>query len=112
VIMQLLSRLLARENILPGDRKFRLAADGIEWDHDSMLKVDSAGIVTLHINRSLPYPLELAGHVVGCHQSSAGYRVAFAFEGVAANVLELLEKMIFRHHRRAVADARSAHRSG
>jgi len=106
VIMQLLSRLLARDNVLPGDRKFRLAADGIEWDHDSMVPLESAGIVSLHINRTLPYPLELAGHVVGCHQAGVRHRVAFAFDGVSANVVELLEKMIFRHHRRAVADAR------
>jgi hypothetical protein len=112
VIMQLLSRLLAREDRVPRDTKFRLAADGIEWDHDSMLKVDSVGVVTLHINRSLPYPLEFAGTIVGCQQKGAAYRVAFVFEGVAGNVLELLEKMIFRHHRRAIADARSAQRGG
>ena len=105
VIMQLLARLLSRENVLPGDRKFRLAADGIEWEHDAMLKVGSLGVVSLHINRTLPYPLDLAGKVVGVHQSGAKYRTAFVFEGVAANVVELLEKMIFRHHRRAVADA-------
>jgi len=109
VIMQLLGHLVAREKILPADRRFRLAADGIEWDHDAALPVDSAGVVTLHINRALPHPLELAGRVVGCHPSDGGHRVAFAFEGVAPNVVDLLEKMIFRHHRRAVADARSAH---
>ncbi len=111
VIMQLLSRLLARENIVPADRKFRLAVDGIAWDHDVALKLDSVGSASLHINRSLPYPLELAGRVVGCEQTGAVYRIAFAFEGVAPNVVELLEKMIFRHHRRAVADARSAIRN-
>jgi hypothetical protein len=106
VIMQLLSRLLSRENVLPRERKFRLAADGIEWDHDTALKLDSAGLVSLHINRTLPYPLQLPGKIVGCHATDGRFRVAFAFEGVAANVLDLLEKMIFRHHRRAVADAR------
>jgi hypothetical protein len=111
IIMQLLSRLLARENAAPVERKFRLAGDGIAWDHDVPLKLESIGVVSLHINRSLPYPLELVGRVVGCQQTGAIYRVAFAFEGVAANVIELLEKMIFRHHRRAVADARSAHRN-
>ena len=110
VVMQLLSRLLSRDNVLPVDRKFRLAGDGIEWDHDAALKVDSPGVVLLHINRSLPYPLQLAGKVVGCHQGEGKARVAFVFEGVGANVIELLEKMIFRHHRRAIADARSAHR--
>ena len=30
-------------------------------------QLESVGIVSLHINRTLPYPLELAGHVVGCH---------------------------------------------
>ncbi|MGH8313992.1 MAG: PilZ domain-containing protein [Steroidobacterales bacterium] len=110
VIMQMLSRLLSRENVLPPDRKFRLAGDGIEWDNDAALKVDSLGVVGLHISRTLPYPLQLPGKVVGCHASGAKFRVAFVFEGVAANVIELLEKMIFRHHRRAVADARSAHR--
>ncbi len=111
VIMQLLSRLLARENIVPADRKVRLAPDGIAWDHDVALTLESVGVAALHINRSLPYPLELVGRVVGCQQTDGIYRVAFAFEGVAANVIELLEKMIFRHHRRAVADARSAHRN-
>jgi hypothetical protein len=111
IIMQLLSRLLSRENVAPVERKFRLAADGIAWDHDVPLALESIGVASLHINRSLPYPLELVGRIVACQQTGAIYRVAFAFEGVAANVIELLEKMIFRHHRRAVADARSAHRN-
>lgn len=110
VVMQMLARLLARENVLPGDRKFRLAADGIEWDNDEPLKVDTLGMVALHINRTLPYPLQLPGKVVGCHANGSKHRVAFVFDGVAPHVIELLEKMIFRHHRRAVADARSAHR--
>jgi hypothetical protein len=50
--------------------------------------------------------LQLPGKIVGCHPSGGKFRVAFAFEGVTPNVVELLEKMIFRHHRRAVADAR------
>jgi hypothetical protein len=103
VIMQLLSRLLARENILPVDRKFRLAADGIEWDNDEPLQAESRGIVTLHVNRTLPRALELAGKVIGCNQRGNKYRVAFVFDGVAANVIDLMEKMIFRHHRRAIA---------
>ncbi|HZF17252.1 MAG TPA: PilZ domain-containing protein [Steroidobacteraceae bacterium] len=107
VVMHMLARLLARDNVLPSDRKFRLAADGIEWDNDAALKVDSLGMVALHINRTLPHPLQLPGKVVGCHASGDKHRVAFAFEGVAPHVIELLEKMIFRHHRRAVADARS-----
>lgn len=104
VVMQLLARLLSRENVLPGDRKFRLAGDGIEWDHDTALAIDSLGIASLHINRTLPYPLELPGKIVGCHPTGTKFRVAFVFEGVTPGVIELLEKMIFRHHRRAVAD--------
>ncbi len=45
IIMQLLSRLLSRENAAPIERKFRLAADGIAWDHDVPLALESIGVV-------------------------------------------------------------------
>jgi hypothetical protein len=59
----------------------------------------------LYVNPSLPQPLKLPAVVVGTsHNDMRTARLQFT--GLSASVVELIEKMIFRHHRRRVAGAR------
>lgn len=107
VLIQLVSRLLRRDALLPPVRGWRLYADGLEWLETGALPAEgSKAVLSLHVSRHFPQPLMLPGHVVGHRDDAQGRWVQFAFDGLAPPVHELLSRLIFRHHRRAIAVAR------
>jgi hypothetical protein len=62
----------------------------------------------LYINPALPQPLKISC-VAASERDDAGVRVVqLRFAGVSEQVIDMLEKLIFRHHRRLVAGARLA----
>ena len=62
----------------------------------------------LYINRTLPQPLKIPCTVAG-ERSEGGEHVAqLAFRDMSEGTVDLLEKLIFRHHRRLVAGARAS----
>ncbi len=111
VLIQLVARLLIRDASLPPLRSVRFHAAGLEWRIDDEDVHPGTGLVTLHVSRHFPQPLVLPGRIVGVRGDADGRWVSFAFEGLAPTVIELLERMIFRHHRRLVAGTRSSPRS-
>ncbi len=110
VVLRVMGNLLEHQNVVPSRRKFRIYAQGLEWTESASEAaatpaVGTRGIVSLYVNRSLPFPIELPVEVTAV--SGQGERnVRVAFHGLSAHVADLLEKMIFRHHRRLVAEAR------
>lgn len=110
VLIQLVARLLTRGADLPPVRSVRLHAQGLEWQiHDEEVQ-PGVGLVHLHVSRHFPQPVVLPGRIVGVHDDSEGRWVQFSFEGLSPLVVDLLERMIFRHHRRLVAGARTTPR--
>ncbi|HUO95035.1 MAG TPA: PilZ domain-containing protein [Steroidobacteraceae bacterium] len=111
VLIQLVARLLNRATTLPPVRSIRLHASGLEWRIDDEEVQPGTGVVELHVSRHFPQPLRLPGRIEGVASDDGGRWVGFRFEGLTPSVTELLERMIFRHHRRLVAGTRSAPRS-
>jgi hypothetical protein len=111
VLIQLVARLLKQSSALPPVRSFRLNAHGLEWLPGGEEVLPGAGLVALHVSRHFPQPLLLPGRIVGQHNDAEGEWARFAFEGLTPSVVELLERHVFRHHRRLVAGVRSAPRS-
>ena len=110
VLIQLVARLLMREGDLPPVRSLRLHAHGIEWVLDGEDVLPGVGVVSLHVSRYFPQPLKLPGRIVGTHGDAEGTWLRFAFEGLTPSVTELLERLVFRHHRRLVAGTRTSPR--
>ncbi|MCZ8129741.1 MAG: PilZ domain-containing protein [Steroidobacteraceae bacterium] len=107
VLIQLVSRLLRRDATLPAVRPIRLYADGIEWlERGTVPAEGSHAVLNLHVSHQIPQPLLLPGRVVGFRDDAQGRWVQFAFAGLTPAVHELLSRLIFRHHRRAIAGAR------
>ena len=66
------------------------------------------GLLHIYINRTLPQPLKIPCVVAG-EREQDGTRVAqLSFRDLSDAVIDMLEKLIFRHHRRRVAGARTA----
>ena len=111
VLIQLVARLLNRGSSLPVVRSIRFHAQGLEWRVDDEEVQPGVGLVHVHVSRYFPQPLVLPGRIVGVHGDGEGRWVRFEFEGLSPLVVDLLERMIFRHHRRLVAGTRTAPRS-
>jgi hypothetical protein len=111
VLIQLVARLLSRDAHLPPVRDVHVHADGLEWRVDDEEVQPGVGLVHLHVSRHFPQPLVLPGRIVGTRAERDGRWVRFEFEGLSASVVDLLERLIFRHHRRLVAGTRSTPRA-
>lgn len=106
VLIQLVARLMKREDAMPPVRHWRLHGQGVEWLVADDAPASGVGLVSLYVSRNFPQPLVLPGRVVGMREDAHGRWVQFRFAGLVPAAAELLEKLIFRHHRRAVAGTR------
>lgn len=105
LLLDLVTELMARQNQIPQDIEIRLTARGIDWQGgDGEFSQGDCVEVKVYITPSVPRPLTFYGRVVSDSQQD---RHSVEFSGVSRPVTDLLEKILFRHHRRAVAQSRS-----
>ncbi|MDE2306216.1 MAG: PilZ domain-containing protein [Gammaproteobacteria bacterium] len=108
ILLRLTADLAVQHSPLPPRQAVRLAARGLEWVGVSSPKVGESGLALLYINPALPQPLRLTCTCVG-ERVHDGQRVAqLRFEGLSEAVVDGLERVIFRHHRRLIAGAKIA----
>ncbi len=108
VLIQLVAKLVAKDQQLPAVQPWRLYSGGIEWRAAATDYAPAAtGQVLLYVSRQFPQPLRLPGRIVASRRDDSGEWVRFNFAGLSVSVGEGIERLIFRHHRRAVAGVRS-----
>ena len=108
ILLRLTAELATRNNALPPRYTIRLSARGMEWIGDAAPAAGATGMAELYINPALPQPLKLPCSVRGERAADAARVAQLEFAGLSEPVIELIEKLIFRHHRRFVAGARLA----
>ena len=108
VLLRLTAELAKRTTQMPPPRHIKLWSGGLEWIGDDAPPVGSTGILELYINTTLPQPLKLPATVIGSHLHGEASTSALQFTGLSEQVVDLIEKLIFRHHRRLVAGSRLA----
>jgi len=86
----------------------RLATRGLEWIGADAPVIGSTGLLHLYINPALPQALKLNCTVAGERLVDSRRAAQMRFSGVSEQVAELIDKFVFRHHRRLVAGARQA----
>jgi hypothetical protein len=110
VLLATLGRLLARESAMPATVPVRMYAGGIEWlAREACPPSGAHGRLTLYVNPVFPQPLVLHGRVTGHRSDPQGLWTQFAFTGLSPPVVDLLERFVFRQHRRQVAESRGLH---
>jgi atypical PilZ domain-containing cyclic di-GMP receptor len=108
VLLRLMADLVARSSAIPAAQPTRLGARGLEWTGAAAPRARATGLVYLYINPALPQPLKIPCEVSG-ERTQGGQHVAqLEFRDLSEAVKALLEKLIFRHHRRLIAGARVA----
>jgi hypothetical protein len=107
ILLRLTAELALRNSGLPPPDRVRMTPRALEWFGAQTPAPGATGLLSVYINASLPQPVRIPGTVMGERQD--GVRVAqIRFSGLSDAVVEQLEKLIFRHHRRLVAGARLA----
>jgi Atypical PilZ domain, cyclic di-GMP receptor len=107
ILLRLVADLAVRNSSLPAPQRFRVSSRGLEWFGEHAPDTGT-GVVSAYINPALPQAFRVPCTVIG-ERTADGQRVAqLQFRGLSDAVVDLLEKLIFRHHRRLVAGSRLA----
>jgi hypothetical protein len=106
VLLRLMADLVSRSSAIPPVQTVKLGARGLEWSQALEPRVGTTGLVSVYINPALPQPLRLPCRVRGERAEKGARIVELEFRDVSESVTDLLEKLIFRHHRRLIAGAR------
>lgn len=103
LLLDLVGDLLARQIGARVPVMVRISAGGLQWPATGPVPVVGAlGEVRLVLRPELPQPLCLPVRIV-----AVGAWVEAEFRDLGEALVEMLEKTIFRYHRRQVAQARS-----
>lgn len=103
LILSLVGDALAKQLDIPAASPAKLSFTHLEWQTETGFEDSSLVRIYLYVSSSLPKALHLYGRVV----ASEGGWMKVEFVGINHAVADWLEKMIFRHHRRTVAQSRS-----
>jgi len=106
VLLRLTAELAKRTSHLPAPQHVRLSSGGLTWIGTGVPAAGETGVLDLYINATLPQPLRLPATVFGTPDHAPAEAVQLQFAGLSEPVVDLIEKLIFRHHRRLVAGAR------
>jgi hypothetical protein len=106
ILLRLVAEIAVRNSGVPQPQRVKLTSRAVEWFAAQLPAVNSTGLVSLYVNPALPQPVKIPCVVAG-ERIEGGVRVAqLRFHGISDAVVEQLDKLIFRHHRRLVAGAR------
>ena len=107
IVLRLISELSLRQNALPAPQRIRLSSCGLEWFLPvAEQATGSSGALHLYINPALPQALKLQCKVAGERLEKSVRVRQFRFVAISEPVVALIDKLIFRHHRRLIAGSR------
>jgi hypothetical protein len=105
VLLSLMGRLLSSNAGVPARHSLVLRAHSVEWSgpEQAAARPGDTGFALIYPNPVLPLPLRLPAKIVGSVERSGTRWLQTRFENLSPSVAGLLEKMVFRRHRRQVA---------
>lgn len=108
LLLELVSELLAAQRTLPAPRSVRFNAHAVEWDHlgGEAPTVGDRLLLDLYPSAEVPRPLRLRVLVQQVQAAAEEAIVTASIEPLSDTVVDLLEKLIFRRHRRSIAHSR------
>lgn len=108
ILLRLTAELALRSSALPTPERVRMSSRALEWFGEHAARPEASGLLSVYINSALPQPLKIPSIVVGEAAVDGARATRFRFVGLSDAVIDMLEKLIFRHHRRLVAGAKHA----
>ncbi len=106
LLLELVGEVLSRQEPVRPAVPVRLGSETVTWETAQTPAPSGQGLLTAYLLSGLPKGLTLPAVVEDVVPVDGGFRVMARLEGLAVPVQDYLEKLIFRHHRRRVAEAR------
>lgn len=106
LMLEMVGQALNRKFSQPKRIDMRLGPEGLEWTCDPVPVRDSLIKLELFIFPRYPRPVELLGKVVKVISEGSTSKATVSFQGLSISVQDWIEKIIFRHHRRSIANVR------
>ena len=104
LLLQWVGQWLSSTQGAPASQSLRLSERGAEVEVPFTINVGEMLLLEVYLNAQFPQPIKLPCEVFSVEPtSSGGTRVVACFTGLTTEVHDLIEKFIFRHHRRLVA---------
>ena len=108
ILLRLTAELAVRNSGLPPAQRVRMTSRALEWFVAESLSVGATGLLAVYINSSLPQPVKIPCTIVAQQFEHDLHVAQMRFSGLSEAVVEQIDKLIFRHHRRLVAGAKLA----
>jgi len=103
ITLEMVALLLRATIDIPSSKDFQLGAHEISWQQSTSLPEVGVSLnIIIYLHELYPKPLTLPGRV----KSVVHQECIVELEQQSADVQQLLEKFIFLHHRRAIAQAK------
>ncbi|VAW89291.1 hypothetical protein MNBD_GAMMA17-1240 [hydrothermal vent metagenome] len=108
LLLDMVTQLVERETAMPEAVPVTLGSAGIEWFSAAPPRKGVLVELSLFLHHKYPRPLVVIGEVLDVVPVEGGgqFSIQLAYETMSAVVQSGLEKLIFRQHRRSVAQAR------
>lgn len=104
IILELVARLVSQNTALPESVPLKLSPKAIHWSaRTPPAPLGQSLQLKLYLDRRFPFPLCLTGRIASLEDVAGGCQVFVALDRMQEHTQELLEKYIFRCHRRHVA---------
>jgi len=105
LLMEMIGDLLSKENIIPSTREIILTSEYLACDIDLTLSPETLLEIKLYLLPSIPKPITLIAKYIRSSDVDNNTNLCrFEILSMPQQVKDLLEKIIFRHHRRAIAN--------
>lgn len=107
LLLNLVGRLVHRHVALPTRYRMQVCTDGIEWaDGAQDIDEGATGIVVLYLQPAVPISLRVPARIKGRVAATDNTWTHVEFVGLSGEARDLVQKYVFRHHRREIARAR------
>jgi hypothetical protein len=106
LLVELLGQYVSEELKLPEPRRVKISSQFLQWQAMESFEVGSRLKVNCYLIPYLPLPLVLSGAISATEAIGEGYRLTLTLDELDEQSAEILDKIIFRNHRRAIARQR------
>lgn len=105
LLLGLVSQFILKDQPLPAAAKCRIGGQGLEWTGDDSPDVGEVILVTLVLNPRYPCPVSLPASVTQVLAVPEGHQIKAEFLPMPEDVQDRLERFVFLHHRKQVAQS-------
>lgn len=105
--LELLAELVTQRTSPLPPRPLRFNSSGLCWLADEPLELDALLLVECYVLPAWPVPLKLYARVKSVEPVHGRHRICASLEALSEGAAIWLDKLVFRRHRRAIAQRRT-----